>query len=333
MSLTKLNYSKADKVIDIYASLLESLPNLPLYDKYGYADMKGYDIIDILNSLRLITAYRVYITNTIDDKTLTEFKKYASEDGGAVFNYFNHFVPDNEKAEMDKLDKHSPDFLINSIRIISDFQESDLYKVVMKNETSTSFLDFCIGIKGDSKYWDKVFKRLSLDCETEAEYDKIYYEIKKEQNKGQTKNSPTIDGVVDTDKKEKTKEISTPSFYDKYSTVIFHLLIICILIWCIFNILARNIFFSLVILLYIPLIYNFLKKNPPKNNAKFNFIINVFTLILVTIGFFNPIIGFYAIFFCILSQGIDLCKHLIITYLRARSGGHVPKIILWFIKH
>jgi hypothetical protein len=84
---------------------------------------------------------------------------------------------------MDKLDKTSPDFVSNALRIQSDFQESDGWESVMNSETASSFLEFCIGIKGDANYWEKVFERLKLGWETDDGYEKINYEIKKEQAK------------------------------------------------------------------------------------------------------------------------------------------------------
>ena len=70
MSLSKLNFSIADKVTDLYANHLQNIPNRHPYDKFGYSDMKGYDVIDIINSLALMAAYRVYVTSNIDNEKL-----------------------------------------------------------------------------------------------------------------------------------------------------------------------------------------------------------------------------------------------------------------------
>ena len=94
MSLTKINYSIADKVIDIYTELLG---NLQHFEKYGYSAMRGHDIIDIINSLSLITAYRVHTAYHVDAKKLEEFKKYASEDQSAIFQYIRNIR--NQLAE------------------------------------------------------------------------------------------------------------------------------------------------------------------------------------------------------------------------------------------
>jgi len=121
--------------------------------------------------------------------------------------------------------------------------------------------------------------------------------------------------------KEKIKKVARPTFYDPYKTVIYHLLFIGTFAWSAFNILIRNIFFSIVILFYMFTIFFKLRQRLLDTNiSRFNFVIDIFTVILLTVGLFNSKIGFYAAFCCILTQVIGLCRFLSKTYRQGKNS-------------
>lgn len=320
MSLYKLNFSIADKIIDRYAHLLQDLPNQYLYDKYGYSDMGGYDVIDISNSLALMAAYRVSTTGRIDEKKLEDYKRMANEDGVAILQYFSHFIPDNEKYELNQLDKSSPDFLLNSIRIQSDFQESDLWKKSLSIETPESFLKFCIQVKENEpdRYWHIVFSRLKVECDTSEKYDRIYYEFKAEEEKTLQKNNKPVESSSEITKEEKpvleNKKVENP--VNRYKTDLLNLLFVGLFILCLFNLLIRNIFFSLLLCFNMFLIiFSWKQKLYTTRFMKFKLTMNIVMVVVLLIGLLNPTMGLYATIFCLSLQTFDLIRHFVITHL------------------
>ncbi len=320
MSLYKLNFTVADKIIDRYAQLLQDLPNLPLYDKYGYSDMGGYDVIDISNSLALMAAYRVRTTDLIDEKKLEDFKKMANEDGVAILQYFKHFIPDNEKYELNQLDKSSPDFLINSIKIKSDFHESDVWKKSLNTETPESFLEFCIQVKRNepNRYWHIIFRRLNVECDTSEIYDRIYYEFKVESEKSLQKINNPVNRTSEITKDEKplieTKTIEHSA--NLYKTDLMNLLFVGLFILCLFNILIRHIFFIFLLCFNVFLtIFSLRQKLFTTRIMKFNLAMNIVIVVVLLIGLLNPTMGQYATIFCLILQTFDLVRHFIIKHL------------------
>lgn len=320
MSLYKLNFSVADKIIDRYAQLLQDLPNRHLHDKYGYSDMSGYDVFDISNSLSLMAAFRVRTTDRIDEKKLEDFKKMANEDGIAILQYFSHFIPDNEKYKLNQLDRSSPDFLINSIRFQSDFQESDLWKKSLNTETPDSFLKFCIQVKENEpdQYWHIVFRRLKVECDTSEKYDRIYYEFKVEEEKLLQKTNDPVESLPEIKKEEKPvledEKVESPS--NRYKTDLLNLIFVGLFILCLFNRYFRNILFILLLCFNVFLIiFSWRQKLYTSRIMKFKLAMNVVMVIVLLIGLLNPTTSLYTTILCLGLQIFDLIRHFVITHL------------------
>lgn len=157
MSLLKINYSTAEKIINLFTDLLIDTAQV---DLYNLSHLKGYDIIDFSNSIKLMVAYHVYSVPKIDDKKLNAFEDYASN-GDIAFSSF--FLQDDLSEKF------------------IDLKNLDLRNNIKERETSKSFLYFCLAIiHGDrSKFWDKVMIRLNIECETVNTQDKIYDVVNK----------------------------------------------------------------------------------------------------------------------------------------------------------
>ncbi|OGU39206.1 MAG: hypothetical protein A2315_00990 [Ignavibacteria bacterium RIFOXYB2_FULL_35_12] len=73
MSLKSISIELADEIIKIYSDLLIKREKVNIH-YYPYSALKGYDIFDIENSLKLLTAHRVYKTENLTENKLAEFK-------------------------------------------------------------------------------------------------------------------------------------------------------------------------------------------------------------------------------------------------------------------
>ena len=301
MSLYKLNFKIADNIIERYSQLLKDLPNRHHYDKYGYSDLKGYDVNDISNSLALMTAYRVSNTNIID-----------------------------EYYELNKLDKSSPDFLINSIGIQSDFKESEVWKNSLMKETPESFLKFCIYIKKNEshRYWCLVFERLKIECDTSEEYDRIYSEVKNEKQRAlqeiKEQNKKAIE-IIKEEKEEIYEEKgdthAKQSFFYSYKTDLLNFLVVSIFVLCLFNIIVRNIFFIFLLCFNVfMIISSWREKLFTTPIMKYNLIKDIVMSTVLLIGLLSYTIGFYATIFCLGLQIFDFIKHFITTHFREQSS-------------
>lgn len=178
MPKNKISYNTANRIIDIYAALLMNLSKLGKYEKYAYSDLKGYDLIDISNALKLTAAFRLYNTYDLSDKKIEEFKKYAEEDGSGLMQFFFHFYPDNVVSELKKLDPNNQMAILDSIKLTKDSQ-TEIEELFNKEETPNSFLNYCISIgRSDPNYWGKVYDRIGIEWETNDDKDLIYVLIR-----------------------------------------------------------------------------------------------------------------------------------------------------------
>ena len=69
MSLKSISIELADEIIKIYSDLLIKREKVNIH-YYPYSALKGYDIFDIENSLKLLTAHRVYKTENLTENKL-----------------------------------------------------------------------------------------------------------------------------------------------------------------------------------------------------------------------------------------------------------------------
>ncbi len=178
MPIPKMSYNTADKIILIYADLLINNSKLGQFEKYSYSILDGYDLIDILNALKLTTAYRVYTTEYIDDRKLDEFNRYADEDGASLTQFFFFFYPEEVVSELKNLDPNDKKSLIESIKLTENSQ-SELKLLYGKEETVKSFLDYCLHIgNSNPNFWELIYNRIGITWETNDENDYINFLIK-----------------------------------------------------------------------------------------------------------------------------------------------------------
>ncbi len=164
MSLLMMSVELADEIIKIFSDklILRDENNIHYYP---YSVFKGYDIYDIENALKLLTAYRVYNSAKLNEQKLSEFKKYASEDGGAVFTFFRAFIPNNIYKQLIKFPYGSAEYRQKEFELLYDEEmPKEMRKFFsMESETVESFLDFCLQLdRTNSNYWPTVYSRLNL---------------------------------------------------------------------------------------------------------------------------------------------------------------------------
>jgi hypothetical protein len=179
MPLKKMSYKTANKIFDLYCNRLLNLDKLARYQKYGYADLNGYDIIDISNAMKLLAANRVFNTYMFNDNKKAELKKYALEDGSGLTSFFFHFFPDDIASKLRRIDPADEKGFIEYAQLTGDTMNVIEYQLLNKEETPDSFLNYCIHIgRTDPNYWGKVYERIGISWETTDDKDPIYILIK-----------------------------------------------------------------------------------------------------------------------------------------------------------
>ncbi|CAM4237208.1 hypothetical protein ZORO111903_09165 [Zobellia roscoffensis] len=333
MILDKLNFSIADKIIKRYAHLLMDLSIANPYHKYGYNAMQGYHVKDIMNSFCLMIAYQVYNTNIVNHENRIELKSFADQNDSSIIQYFTHFIPDETKIILDKLNKTSTDFSQNLRTVISDFQDSDEWKIIKEAESVSSFLDYCVAAKSNSNYWHLVFERLDLECDSSDAYDSIYYELSNEigfenvselNNEMEVENSTKLNKEIEHQNSKKKKQPLTSVDdseqaatlknrypFERICTKVVPILIFGFTFWSFTNLTARLILFSLIIIFCSLMLFRLLRRKSLKTTMeKYNLFSNLTTIIFLTIGLFNHEIGRYAVFYVIIELIVGLMRYI-----------------------
>ncbi|MFL5742367.1 MAG: hypothetical protein ACJ75B_19245 [Flavisolibacter sp.] len=149
------------------------------FQKYGYSDLEGYDIIDISNAMKLMAALRLFYSYHLDEEILKTLRKYASEDDSGLFQYFSHFFPDEIKMKLKNLDASEDSAQSEFFMLTCANFDDQMYKRFNNEETAGSFLEYCINVgRADPNYWGKIYKRIGILWETKNTEDKIYRYIK-----------------------------------------------------------------------------------------------------------------------------------------------------------
>ncbi len=163
MALNRIPLKDAQKIIDLYSYLMENTTGIL---NYKYSDMKGYDVYDIDNSLKLIIAFRVYYPSELDSARIKELKEFAAWAQNGPYLFHMNFVPDDIYNELSKYEYQSPNWIIATNRLLHDgeYISKDYHELIDKNlETMESFLNFCIeNYKNTSTYWARIYSRLNL---------------------------------------------------------------------------------------------------------------------------------------------------------------------------
>jgi hypothetical protein len=175
MPVRYMSYNKAEEIITLYASLLENNEfRTPKYSKYAYRELKGYDSIDILNAMKLDTAYRYFEAGYDADKVL-KAKEYASfcDSGIVMFSFF--FVPDDVAKALDAIDyTDEKEAFGKSILLTLDDKEFEMNRALRSEELITSFFEFCVLLgNSNSDFWNAVYKRLKIGPDASQKKDRI----------------------------------------------------------------------------------------------------------------------------------------------------------------
>lgn len=154
-----MTIQKALDIVDIVTPLMINRSKENRY-YFGYSELKGYDIIDVVNALKLFNAFNNFqkgILQKIDkDKILMD----ANYDNAFVINFCSSLVPDNILTELNKYKYRSSEYIAKVSELTN---ELDTLKKLGDIETVESFIRYCTEIGwDDSDYWLKVFYRLGL---------------------------------------------------------------------------------------------------------------------------------------------------------------------------
>lgn len=291
MALTTLSFKEAQKIIDLYASILIHSENLGLNNRFRYSQLKGYDIYDIDNALKLTSAYRVFNCKERSDTALSKLREATNVDGGASMSFFNLFEPDNIVQQLNKIDLSNPtEAIIKQREIRGDYFQSQLWKDFSKTETHESFLNFCLQLDmADRDYWEKIYDRLGITWDDRDEYDEIYFVI---QNKDYYFKNKEIPGLAPPEPVDKplTVEEKSPSFYTRYKLFIDNIIGLILLAVGLVYIPIRIAVFAILGLTGIITLVILRKE---KIDNKLNHYLNYLYIVVYAVGIIFQEAGFY----------------------------------------
>jgi len=184
-----MSYITADKIVDLYSGLLINIKNLRQYQKYGYSDLKGYDVIDIVNAMKLIIAYRFFNNEKIEDTN-----NYVSAASSAISAFSTQFFPDEIAQKLKLIDlTDDRQAVLDYFKLTRDSDLLEMNKLLNPQETPESFLKFCTFLgTTNTDYWETVYSRLGITWETNNDRDRIYFIIKNKYLFTRTENQEKI---------------------------------------------------------------------------------------------------------------------------------------------
>ncbi len=210
MPLKQMSYDSADKIIDIYSTLLINIGHLKGYKKYGYSDLKGYDIVDVSNAIKLMIAYRFFNDGRENTSKLEEIKEYVSVSEAALSAFSFHFFPDGVAHELGQIDPSDlQEAVLEKIRLTKGSENYEWNKIIRPQETTSSFFTFCQTIRNkDPDFWEKVYSRIGITWESNNWKDRIYFIIKHKDYFVESKNDENCLDSLELSKKKVKKSSS-----------------------------------------------------------------------------------------------------------------------------
>ena len=160
MALKSMSVKKSDEIMTLYFALMAKFGE-DSSTIYPYSALKGYDIFDIDNALK------IFLANQIHRKYLSEAEiiKLRNWGGQGLWTFNTSFAPDEFVYKLNKLEKHSTeywnmkdDFILNPpTGMVKIFYDED-------KETTESFFDFCLSLgREHPNYWKEVYNRLGIE--------------------------------------------------------------------------------------------------------------------------------------------------------------------------
>ena len=157
MSLREMTIQKANEIMDIVIPLMINR-NQEDRSYFGYSELKGYDIYDVDNAIKLYDAFYYYKKGSLEKE---ELNKIWNNDDAFLYNLCRSLVPDKTLTELKKYKYRSSEYFSKVFELV-DHKEFDIF-MNSENETVESFLKYCIKVGRDNpEYWVRVYYRLGL---------------------------------------------------------------------------------------------------------------------------------------------------------------------------
>jgi hypothetical protein len=270
MSLKKLNFTKASNVIDIFDGVMLATSDIMI--SYNY---NGYDVKDLVNSLKLTIAYQLLYPNEFVSKTETK-------DDAKHYDFHLDFYAFNIECIENRTTKYD-DFL--------------------GSETVTMFYEQCLKFKKNEpdNYWNAVFSHLSIECDESDKDDRIYEKLIRENDKKVNSKKEPI---------EKPAEIYKENSEGLEGLV--HLIAISILFFSFSNETIRLISFTLLTIAYLILIaLRIGAKAYISIRHKLELIYDLLKVFFLIYGIFDNGIGIIMTYVLIIIFIFDLIKYMV----------------------
>lgn len=312
MPLKRMSYNTAEKVVDIYAGLLENLTSLPKYQRYGYSSMQGFDIVDISNALKIIIAYD-YFNLSKNDKVGTErVEKYVMTASSSMAGNDLYIYPDGIAKQLEQIDNsNEQEAFLEWCKLTQPNEDYPWIKMKANLETPDSFFRYCLHIgNNDPDYWEKVYERIGISWETNDPKDKIYIMV---ENKDIFARRFNYEGKVTEKISEPVDKIPTHSFYKRYEYEIS-----CFLI---FGLIGASVFIpflqkvTLIVYAILSAFRIYFWGKPIKRRLYFAYCILFF--ISVTLSIFISSMSYYMILYILIWTIIELVTNKIISVRKA----------------
>lgn len=293
-----MSLKTAAVIEDLYTSLCAKGPKAGKYKFFKYSDIDHYDIIDILNAFKILTAYKIFRSKTPNE--IQEIKEYVDLAGGLLVVFPLHFGPDEIAEKISLLDKNDKLSFSDFWKFKNEIPEN---KDWAKSETLSSFTNYLLGLeRNDENFWEKVFNSIGISWDKRDSDDEITFIInnkniffRKEEQKEEVK-----EDLISTDSKNQYKSIYLQHkyFFDQAITNV-------LLGLSIFFPIVRVLVFSIIALLLGLKIYFGMQK-PIKQ--KFVFFTSIINFCLFTGGIFLSSLTLYAIGFAIFTTIVDIIR-------------------------
>ena len=159
MSLIEMTIKNALDIVDVITPLMK---NRSQEDRFyiGYSELKGYDIIDVDNALKLFNAHFYFRKESLDEKEIIKLFLNAKSDYALLLSLCESLVPDAILDELNKYEFGSHEYIAKDFELVD---RADNLEVLKYRETIEFFLKHCVSIgKDNPEYWIHVYYRLGL---------------------------------------------------------------------------------------------------------------------------------------------------------------------------
>jgi hypothetical protein len=298
MALSTISLKTASKISDLYVELCSRETEYKKYGFYKYSELQNFDIIDIQNAFKILTAHKIFNSNSSIETD--DAKKYAELAGGLLYLFPLRFAPNDIAEKINLLDKNDRESVIEFIKLKNSIPQNHEWN---NAETLSSFLKYLLSLdKTDENFWESVYERIGIFWDREDLGDEINFIINNKNIFFKRESLATKTEKIDILKNKKDQNLSIYKkhqyFFDQAITYVF-------LGLSIFFPVIRILVFSIIVIFSGLKIYFWIQE-PIKQ--KFIFFLEIIEFFLFASAIFLSSLTLYAIGFTLFTSIIFYIK-------------------------